>query len=461
MNAIYWGFVSAPYVVALLLGLVLPLLVALAYRRFAVGAGLLGAVFCLNAALPELAREGFRLGITLYPADFVALMLMAVVGVRLVAHPELRPRSVALWVMVVVLVVNTLHGLAVNGAGGGNGARGDVYAFTAALYAMTFKFEPAQLRSLLRVLGAVALLMVLLAVYRWGVTAMDVRDLLPSSGSFQPAGHSKWRVIVSSEALVLAELAVLCWYFAGPGQPLKGWQLAAPLLLVMVGFLQHRSTWVALLMAILAATLAGRARRAAQTLLLVGVMGILGVGALVFGGGDVASDVQKSAAEAVQLKGTAAERLGSWRQLVKNWAGSGTRGVLIGQPTGTVLERYASDELGARRLSYQAHNYYVTVLTAHGAVGFAAFLVLLAQLLVRLYRVTRQPQHQTAAGVLLVLVVAQCGYYLTYGTDYLQWMALGVALAFARQFQPAPAASGKPAFRHPSTLPRPPLSPRV
>jgi O-Antigen ligase len=433
MTSLQLLFFSFPFAVALAVGLLAPLLAVVTYRHIGVGAGLMALTFCLNATFPGLAQGGIQVGIRLDITDLVALLLIPVTLLRFALSPDHRVRSPAFYVFLAVLTLNVAHGLVVFKAAAGAAARPEIYAAVAAGYVSTFPLDRQALRSLLRVLLAAVGWLVLLALYRWLIVAFDVRELLPASGSFQPAGHSVWRVIISSETLLLAELAVLVWFFGKRSQLLQGWQLAALPLLAMVLVLQHRSTWLAAIVAMVVAMLALRragGQVVGRALPFMVVLVVVAAAVVVLGRGGAGGEVAQSAADAVAMRGTAAARLTSWQQLVKNWAGSGPRSIVLGNPAGTTYERFTSEDPGAREVRFQAHNYYVTVLTTHGLVCFAAFLTLLGSLAWRLLQAVRLPGEGDVAGVLLVMLAGQFAYYLTYGTDYMQWLFLGAALSY-------------------------------
>jgi O-antigen ligase len=157
-------------------------------------------------------------------------------------------------------------------------------------------------------------------------------------------------------------------------------------------------------------------------------------------GAGLGGDIARSAADALQLKGTAAERLGSWQQLVKTWAKAGPREWIIGQPSGTGYERYVSDDLSARRIAYQPHNFYVELLVSQGLAGLTCFLALVITALRGTWAARHHAQHGPAARWLFVMLVFQLTYYSTYGVEYLQSFFLGAALAIASALRPAASA---------------------
>ena len=162
---------------------------------------------------------------------------------------------------------------------------------------------------------------------------------------------------------------------------------------------------------------------------------VAGAASLVGGGRGVGGDIAKSAGDAVAMRGTAGERLGSWRQLVKDWADKGPRAWTIGVPFGTSLARYTSDDRAARRIEYQPHNYFVEVLVTQGVVGLAAMLWAYGLALRAAWQGCRHHELSEWSRWLLLLLACQLTYFLTYGVAYMQTLALGAALALAARLR--------------------------
>lgn len=437
MTALDLFFQGLPFVLMVLLGLVPPILAVWLYRSFGAGAGFFVAGLLLDILLPGL--RGLDVGVQLYFMDFVTLIVSLVTLLRLLTIVEARAHNLALVAFAAVIAINLAVGLPTYGSTAGVAARADVYSLVALCYAMTFPANAQRIGILVRTLLWAVSILFAIACVRWVAVGFQIDALLPPSGSFQPRGHSVWRVIVSNEALLLAQIGVVGWFFGSVFAPLRRWRLPAVVLIGAVIVLQHRSTWVALIAASLVAMMLLRTSEASgqrvwTTAGLLAAVAAISI-TVALGGGGLGRDLESSIDDAVELSGTAGERLGSWRQLVLSWAGDGPRSLALGRPYGRNEEHYTSDELGARKVAYQAHNYYVTVLTGLGLVGFAAYLTLWWQVFKGLFVAARSDSREPEAAVLLTLLVAQAAYYLTYGTDYVQALVLGAGLSFVRARQ--------------------------
>jgi len=433
-----WLMLSVPFVVALGLGVAVPLLALALYRR--VGAGLVFVAFFVAADAVFFGSARLQVGLNLYVNDLVYGLLGAVAAARWAMARDMPARPGA-WVVFVLLFFASLGwGLATHGTPAGVQARDLFYGIVAASYFMSF---PIGERSLRQALGAaVVLSLVLLAVaaYRWVAYALPVPSLLPPGGVWSADGPT--RVIPSHEALLLAQVLVLGLFFhrAGAGLPLARW--LAPLTLAAVVALQHRSVWVALfigLVAALALAQLSRGQRAlggpwGQAVALLAVVTATAL-PLVFSErlSRLTQEVGQSAATAVAGQGTVHARLQDWRVTLRQWVDAGPQAILVGQGFGRDTARVLINERGERRVvTFGAHNHYVSLLTQMGVLGLAAFLAFLARVVWRAAVVLRRdpgpPSLLAAAG--LAVLTMQLAYYVPYGSDHWQHALLGLLAAF-------------------------------
>lgn len=453
MIALVYTLTALPYLLAALLGLAIPALAVLCYRRPGAGMAVVLLIFTAEALYMQLG--GLHLGLSLYYTDFVLVFIAGVAMLRHLFAPDAPRVPRAWWLYVAVFLVSLATGLVSYGSTAGVQARGYFYAIATALYAMSFALTPRHLRGLFDALAALALLLLLVCVYRWTVYYLPIRELLPEGGTYNVDGAI--RVIRSHEALVLSQVLVAGLFFAAASTGLKLARVLSPLLLTAVVALQHRSVWVALLAGVLASLLVARSRsgsRIGQVLLLLAVVTAAALPlALSDKLGDVGGQVTNSAGNALAGRGTAGERVDSWNEIVGKWAGAGPRSIVIGQSFGTDNSRYVADSThgGVRKIDYYAHNLYVQTLFNFGLLGLGAFLAAAAYVVIGLYRICASGQGGPGAEALLVLVVMQLVYYVPYGNDYLQHLIFGIAAAFvAAQRLPVPAralASAPPRSR--------------
>ena len=441
LAALSYAVVALPYLLALLLGLVVPMLGVLCFSRFGAGLGVVVAMFAAEALYMYVG--GISVGVSLYYTDLVLGFVCGVSVLRLGGASD-RPALPRAWfVFVAVAAFSVMTGLASYGVGAGVQARPYFYFVAVALYGLSFQMDARRVGLLLNALAALAVLLVGLTVFRWTVYFTPITAWLPAEGVYNNDGPI--RVVRSHEALVLAQVWVVSLFFARAAPGLRVLRALSPALLALVLVLQHRSVWVATLVGVLGSVLVtvflgqsgGRGRRGSllgQVLLCVAMLGVTAAPMLAsdeFAG--LGAQITRSAGTALAERGSAGERLNSWQEILLRWSAGGPRSLLIGQSFGTDPTRLVRDEAGAlRRIEYTAHNMYVQTLFNTGLVGLGAFLLAAAYVLRGLYRIcaTRAEAAPVTAQALLVLVVMQLVYYVPYGTDYLQSLIFAVALSY-------------------------------
>ena len=446
LTALSYAFIATPYLLALLLGLVVPTLGVLCFTRFGAGLVVVVGMFAIEALYMFVG--GISLGVSLYYTDIALVFVFAVGTLRLLSARERAPLQRAWWVFAAVVALSLVSGLANYGAAAGVQARPYFYFVAAALYGLSFRMDDRRVGASLNALAALAVLLIGITVFRWIVYYLPVPELLPAEGAYNNDGPI--RVVRSHEALVLAQVWVVSLFFGRAAPGLRVLRALSPVLLALVLVLQHRSVWVATLAGVLTALatmLGGRRRRGSavvQALIFAAIVGVTVVPMLAsdqFSG--VGAQITSSAGTALTTQGSAGERLDSWKEIVNHWAAGGARSILIGQSFGTDPSRFVRDPSGAlRRIEYTAHNMYVQTLFNTGLVGLGAFLLAAGGVLRGLFRICAGAGSHAAshaagnaappvtAQALLVLVVMQLVYYVPYGTDYLQSLIFAVAVSY-------------------------------
>ncbi len=446
---------AAPYAAAALLGVLVPTLGVVCYSRFGAGVAVVFLMFAVEALYMYVG--GLQLGIVLYATDFVLVFIGAVAGLRLLVARDLPRRHWAWFVFGLVFFASLGLGLASYGTGAGVQARPYFYFLVAWTYGMTFEIDARRLRLILNSLVALAVLLLCIIAYRWTVYYLPIRELLPEGGVYNNDGPI--RVIRSYEAIVLGQVLILGLFLPQASRGLVLARVLAPLLLGAVIVLQHRSVWLATIAGALGAILLGGSRTRGSAGQLVLIVAIVSVTALPLVLDERLSGVNEqlgaSAGSALAGGGTTGERAESWSVMIGQWWGAGPRSIAIGQSFGTDPSRYVheQDGGGVRKIVYGAHNFYVQTLFSTGLVGLLSFLVAAGFVVRGLYRICASGTEGPEADALLILILMQLVYYVPYGTDYLQSLLFGVALAYVatheRKRAAAAAADTRPMRRFP------------
>jgi hypothetical protein len=442
VEALSYALISLPYVVVACIGLALPVLLIALTRRPVVGFSLLGMLCIVEIQFPGL--EIVRLGAQLYLPDLVTALLGFAAVLRFLFVDGARPRLPGWYVFLGVVALSMAIGLVKAGSGAGVAARPYFYALAVASYAASFPADSAIVRRLFDTLAWVGATLLLITLVRWVIVVTPIPQWLPPGGRFASSEASELRVIGSRDAVLLAQLLVLLMYFSSTSRLLARSRILLPLLAVAVVVLQHRSVWLACVAGLGARFMLRNRGGTAVRQLVAGALLTLAVIVpltMTSSFSDASGDITKSASRAIELSGTANARLNDWQSLVRHWYGAGAQSIMIGQPIGTNVERYTSDLLSARKISYQAHNFYVQTLVNTGLIGLGSILFAYGWTLVRLYRqASKQDDGEMAAALFLMLVV-QMVYYLPYGIDYMQGMVFGTAMIYSLGHRHAAAQS--------------------
>ena len=440
MSAITYAMIAWPFLAALLLGVAVPLLMLATYRHLGAGLTVIGVAWA--AEILTMSRPVLYLGIFVHVADLLLVLLALVALARWVLSPSVPRRYLAWGVVVAVFFVGLAWGLVQYGRAAGVQARPDFYAIAAASYVMSFPLQQDGWRVIVRLLWAMAIVTLLVCIYRWIVFYTPIPELLPRRGTYNVDGDI--RVVPANAALLLAQLLMLGLFFGGGREAvLHAARLAAPVLLALVLVLQHRSVWLAAIVGALAGLMLTRAQQAprwqqALLALSLAVMTLLPLLSSSFLAGQLSSSAQR----ALSGSDTVADRFQNWRATLRQWVGDGPVAIAVGRVRGADARRVVADDDGGERvIEYQAHNHYVSTLAQGGVIGLAAYAWLLVALLRALIRaVRRADDNARAAALWLPLLAMQLAYFVAYGVEFIQYTILGLALAWVAGQRPADTA---------------------
>jgi hypothetical protein len=431
-----------PYAVAAVLGLALPLVLLATYNYFLAGLILVAATLVLEAM--NLLQPILRIGITLYVPDLPMVMLGVAAGLRWMLRKDVPRRHMAWVLLALVFFVDLAIGLARHGTTAGVQGRGDFYAIAAATYGMSFPIGQRQVRQLVQVCSVAALALVLVCVYRWIVYYAPIPDLLPPGGVYSRDGAI--RVIGANLALLIADMAVVGLFFLRGERATGLARWLSPVLLATVLVLQHRSVWLAGIAGVLLCLLLARAERVplwqqvAVTILVAAT-----AAAPIFLSDTISQQVQSSATRAIAGEGTVDARFSNWRSTIEQWLGDGARAIVVGRELGSDTTRLIESESGTVRINFNSHNHYIDVLTNLGLLGFFGTSVILLYAAGGLIRQCRKRDEDSPYSALLLVVLGmQLTFFVAYTVDYLQYLILGVTVAWVAGHA---AAERKPAVK--------------
>jgi hypothetical protein len=435
MTLLGYGMLTLPFILAIGLALGSWWVLVNAAARVWVGAWIVALAFVVETVF--VAAPALPLGINVSTNDLAFLLLMAALAFRMafIGVPQWSAAWRSWLLLGMVLFYSLLVGLVQFGSSAGVEARGNAYFWMAGLYFASFSYSPEPLSRLWHMLRWTAWLIAAVVVYRWiglkyGFVSAHVVELAGASSEFRTVG--------SHQALFLAMVGV-----AHLAHWLRhdGWKhlLSAGTLLAFAVVLQHRSVWVATLVALAVVAWHLRTTLAVRALPLIG-LGIAlisaGTAMLILSPGNrLAETLTRSVTAVGEARGTHTDRIEGWRELLAGHAGASPREWLLGKPYGTGYKRHV---LG-REVEYAPHNFYVQILLRLGVIGLAALLWIHFHLRRKLlHDRQRNDAPPLLEIVLLAVLAASLAYYIPYQGFYFHGALYGFLIAL---LAPARAAN--------------------
>jgi O-antigen ligase len=393
--------------VTLLLTATLGAFAALALLETTIRRSVIAAVLIAGLVL---VSEAFGAGIDIVVgglratlAEFVWPVLLVAAVARLLRAERVTGAQQILLALMLLVLYAVAAGVPEYGlAASMNEARRYLLFVPAALYFSTL--EPS--RELFDRMGWVWLGLAVgfgvVALIRWGAFLIGLEG-----GIFGTS--TDMRVLPAAIALILLQggiIAAMAWQGGGS----RWLALVAAALLPMVVLLQHRTVWVAAVVAVcLAAVRHPRFAGRLATGLLFALVVSVAVFSLAFE--EVAADgvgggLSVSAAD----RQTWEWRVDGWQSLLEERGHSSIEEHLFGQPFGSGWDREVED---GRQATVSPHNFYLEVYLRLGLVGVMLLFGLYAWVTVRLWRGS-QPAGMLSGEVLLLLVATQLVYYIPY-----------------------------------------------
>lgn len=426
--------------------LISPLLVLLAFfcylalfflvaRYASAGFFLFLLVFAIDCMLLE--PPFIKVGLQLYPVDFLSLVLFPAGVYRLLALGKMRNVPLVWWAIGAVHALLFVLGLSKYGSAAGVEYRGNFCFWAGSVYVASFEYSEKYTRNVLRWLLVMGMVGCLASGYRWVLAAFDVsfrqslEQLDPNNATLLFA-----RVEQSNVTMLVALAAITAFFYSNSGRRTRIGPLAVAMVFgIIVLLMQHRSVWVATLVGFLSLIIAmsrrrgGRASGSAVKFLLLGAVVI---GGLAGGGGTVSQSIQSQAEAGSDLKtGTFGGRVFSWQQLLGGWATSGSPVTYsVGYPFGTGFERYDRED-ATETVSYAPHNMYVWMLLRGGVIGLSCLVLFLLAGLRDAWRRSLDGQDRYAP-LVFAMLAALIFYFIPYGADYSQMLVFGLLSGLIR-----------------------------
>jgi hypothetical protein len=387
-------------------------------RRSDVGVALVLAVLVLRESTPHVDLTVLTSPVRVGPNDLLVVVLLGAAVARL-----LRARRLTLpqWLTIAILVLviwSVARGAGPFGVPASvNEARKFFQFGSALLYFSTVEFRRDLFNRFGRMWLIAASVLCAITIARWIGNAAGLR-----SGFFE--GYADVRVIPAAMTLILAQAAIVSFPLL-LRRDRSILRFLAPIFLVFVVLLQHRTVWIATAFGTL--YLLWRERALAQRALnmLVVAAALFGVFTLtVFD--DQQSDVTEQLASSAQRTGTFEWRYQGWVALLTDAGPRNAEEALTGLPFGRGWTRTLAQQ---QVVEVSPHNFYVETFLRIGVAGLVAMLLIYY---LGLKATWRSPRHDHDPGllnpsILHVTVAMQLLFYITYSPDFAQAMLLGLA----------------------------------
>lgn len=357
-------------------------------------------------------------GLSITSPDVIAACALAVVAGRLVGRRLSLGRGVAGTLALLGLtLVSVYRGIADFGVETAvNESREYLWFLAAALYIVTAEFGWKSVTFAARAWTILACAYVLLSVWRWSTLGFT-----SSSESILVNGQEiSGRPVPSLAALLMVQagflLLTMCWNR-------RRYRMLTGGLLLTVVLLEHRTVWVVMAIAIVAYLVLGRAvgRERLSVAVAMACTVVAGyVSSVALSLGTVGKDLQSSYVAMHGSDTTFAWRVTGWKELLSQR--SDLLDTVIGRPFGTGFARIMNGNL----VTVSPHNWYIQTFLRIGILG----VVLLLGVYILSAIALRSGSRASLLG--LVILVTQVVFYVTYGPNMEQGVALGLVLWLVR-----------------------------
>jgi len=419
-------FVSIPFIGAMVLGVLLPLLGLNVARKPSVGLFLFSMAVLQVMLLPGL--PGLPLGVSLYFGDLVTVCLLFGGIFRFSAVKDAPRLPVSIFPFAFFLFVSFVLGVGAYKTLSGVAFRPYFWCLASAFYFGSFRFKDELLTPALKCFVYLGGAMALVAIFRWSGVLPSGGELLGASAdSLDNLGRT--RVIDSAATLMLSQLAFALLVCAPYTRMYSLFKVAMPLLFGMVLVLQHRSVWVAALAGFVVWFIFSKTKKkinGGSVVLIIVALGVLVSIAMMTGAGsEVGGQIANSAERAYKGEDTAQARLDTWAYVWDRYKTGGPKAWLTGFPFGTSMERVvATSNGGTQVVGFQAHNFFMQVLFNTGILGLLSAVTFLGVPVIMLYRRLKESGGEWFYVFPLVLLIEQLAYFIFYN------MTIGNALMF-------------------------------
>lgn len=383
-----------------------------------------GAILIIGIYLMQMVifhPSGIHVGITLYPADIVFLILTFGALVN-VLRTTITDKFLLLWLAFgAMLFASFLLGISQYKTMAGVEYRQYFYMWSGVLYFYCLPISKSQLRFLLRSGIVVGSIITMIICYRWLSDALS----FGKHPWLELGKSSRFRVVHADAAYIICQLLVIGTYYLLSRNIKNPWlPTALALLAIQVTALEHRTVWVTTIVSFTALSMISptiRSRLISYITYIFALTILTAISVHMFSGLE-STFHYKAFVEPFKYNSTFAWRLDTWQDTIQQIISAGPLRWLIGYPFGHGYYHYIEVQ-NAFSHAYP-HDYYLSILSRTGLIGLALFLASYFTIVNRLWAARHRGNGYY--DILLILIISQLTFDLTYNPSYIEAIFFGV-----------------------------------
>jgi O-antigen ligase len=380
-------------------------------------------------------------GVTIWSYDVIACLLVGAALLRLLRRPdrELGTPTLLAFGLLGLLVLSLLRGIAAFGLQAAvNDFREWFFYLAAILYFATVPFDEVLEARIMRALRITAVVLVGLVLARWASKATGLPlgpFALGERAIDRVYGIEDYRVIHANDTFVLLQVGLVYLMRWRHDVTRSNLRMASIMIAIAIG-LQHRTVWIAMLVAFGIVFARHRALAGRLAVFFTALVVLAAGGLLATAGPDglAESAAPTEAISSIELGdgalagNTFVWRYEGWVALLEQVDWSDPLQVALGEPFGSGYER----RIRGQTVDISPHSAYVTAFLRTGLLGLSAFLAILWMAASSLLRRNRQ-RAWLSDEILAVLVIAQAVFLITYNPSSFFGSFLGLAVGSLAQ----------------------------
>lgn len=393
-----------------------------------------------------------QIGLQVYPNDFVSLtvLMSALLGFAQRPLPIYHPPFL-LWLgLGVTIFASFILGLDEFGKYAGTEVRPFFYVWVAGLYCAAASFTADDYRRIARWCLWSAYVVIGIAVYYYIAVEVGFVNRLEFFGETDAA---VFRPVAAHAALFVGAVGVvqtMAW-LRGSGTRWSGWHAVVCLAFVLV--IQHRSGWIAIIIALLGVMILERSRLPRRFGLLLGFTLAATLGVSIAAGFGLLDELGRRLVQSFESmddsQGTFAARFDGWLRLMDDWLAAPANVWLFGFPFG---KGYTRLHFGTW-IDFSPHNFYIDLLLRVGIVGTLLWILPTVMVIVHGLRArcdTEEEYIRTRSVALLLLAIMV--YCIVYPSNYLISAATGMAISEMIRRRQAATDAARPGVAQPVAM---------